>query len=122
MLHSLWENRWIRGAVAGASLRGTWGEDNHYRGLAPGSVRDQGWFWLGAGSGPVQRVLLTESPIDVMSLAVLDRERRTPSGVTIYLSTDGAGGVPIAALQCVIKQGGQVMVAFDADAAGTLMA
>ena len=120
--HCLPENRWVRGAVTGASLRGTWGEDNHYHGLAPGSVRVQGWFWIGAGSGPVQRVLLAESPIDAMSLSVLDRERRTPSGVTIYLSTDGTGGVPIAALQPVIEQGGRVMAAFDADAAGALMA
>ncbi|WP_277882108.1 hypothetical protein [Phormidium tenue] len=39
----------------------------------PGSARDQGWFWIGTGQGPVNRVLLVESPIDAMSLAVLDR-------------------------------------------------
>ncbi|MBE7383718.1 MAG: DUF3991 and TOPRIM domain-containing protein [Leptolyngbya sp. SIO1E4] len=115
MRHGLKENTWIRGDVTGASLRGTWGEDNHYHGLAPGSVRDQGWFWLGAGSGPVQRVLLTESPIDAMSLAVLNRGKQAQPGVTIYLSTDGSGGVPIEALKSVIQDSGRVFAAFDAD-------
>jgi hypothetical protein len=79
--HNLTNNTWVRGDVTGASLRGTWGEDNHYHGLAPGSARDQGWFWIGTGNGPVrQRVLLTESPIDAMSLALLDKERRVQPG------------------------------------------
>jgi hypothetical protein len=78
--HSLTNNTWVRGEVTGASLRGTWGEDNHYHGLAPGSARDQGWFWIGTGNGPVRRVLLTESPIDAMSLALLDKERRVQPG------------------------------------------
>ncbi|MEM1310086.1 MAG: DUF3991 domain-containing protein, partial [Cyanobacteria bacterium P01_H01_bin.153] len=120
--HGLKENRWIRRELTGASLRGTWGEDNHYHGLAPGSVRNQGWFWIGTGHGPVQQVFLTESPIDAMSLAVLDKGRQAQPGVTIYLSTDGSGGVPIEALKPVIQDGGRVFAAFDADQAGTLMA
>ncbi|MGF1523285.1 MAG: strawberry notch C-terminal domain-containing protein [Leptolyngbyaceae cyanobacterium] len=120
--YSLNGNAWTRGAVTGASLRGTWGEDNHYHGLAPGSIRDQGWFWLGTGHGPVQRVFLTESPIDAMSLAVLDQGRQARPGVTIYLSTDGSGGVPIEALKPVLQEGGRVFAAFDADQPGTLMA
>jgi hypothetical protein len=120
--HGLKNNTWTRGEVTGASLRGTWGEGDRYHGLAPGSIRDQGWFWMGTGHGPVQRVFLTESPIDAMSLAVLDKGRQTQPGVTIYLSTDGSGGVPIEALKPVIQDGGQVLAAFDADQAGTLMA
>lgn len=120
--HGLKGNTWTRGEVTGASLRGTWGEGNRYHGLAPGSIRDQGWFWLGTGHGPVQRVFLTESPIDAMSLAVLDKGRQAQPGVTIYLSTDGSGGVPIEALKPVIQEGGRVFAAFDADQAGTLMA
>lgn len=120
--HGLKENTWTRGEVTGASLRGTWGEDNHYHGLAPGSIRSQGWFWLGTGHGPVQRVFLTESPINAMSLAVLDKGRQAQPGVTIYLSTDGSGGVPIEALKLVLQDGGRVFAAFDADQAGTLMA
>jgi hypothetical protein len=120
--HSLTNNTWVRGEVTGASLRGTWGEDNHYHGLAPGSARDQGWFWIGTGNGPVRRVLLTESPIDAMSLALLDKERRVQPGVTIYLSTDGSGGFPIEGLKPIIQNGGSVVAAFDADQAGELMA
>lgn len=120
--HSLTANTWKRGEVTGASLRGTWGADNHYHGLAPGSARDQGWFWIGAGSGPVQRVLLTESPVDAMSLAVLDKERRSQTGVTIYLSSDGSGGVPTKALNAIFEQNGRVIAAFDGDRAGELMA
>jgi hypothetical protein len=63
---------WQRGAPTGASLRGTWGEDNSFDGLASGSAREPGWFWLGVGRGEIQRVLLTESAIDALSLAILD--------------------------------------------------
>jgi len=120
--HRLQGNAWVRGEVTGASLRGTWGDNNHYHGLAPGSARDQGWFWIGVGHGPVQRVLLTESPVDAMSLAVLDRDQRAQAGVTIYLSTDGSGGLPVEALKPVMQNGGAVIAAFDADQAGELMA
>lgn len=115
--------RWYRGELAGASLRGTWGENNSFHGLASGSAREQGWFWIGTGKGEVKRVLLTESPIDTLSLATLDRKRRQAvEGVTVYLSTDGAGTIPIQALKQVLERGGQVVVAFDADRAGELMA
>ncbi len=120
--HELQAQTWSRGEVIGASLRGTWGEANHFHGLAPGSARDQGWFWIGTGQGPVNRVLLVESPIDAMSLAVLDRAQRGPEGVSIYLSTDGSGGVPTEALKMVLRSGGLVAAAFDADVAGETMA
>ncbi|WP_052050817.1 strawberry notch C-terminal domain-containing protein [Leptolyngbya sp. KIOST-1] len=120
--HQLQAQTWSRGEVIGASLRGTWGEENHFHGLAPGSARDQGWFWIGTGQGPVNRVLLVESPIDAMSLAVLDRAQRGPEGVSIYLSTDGSGGVPTEALKTVLRSGGLVAAAFDADVAGETMA
>ncbi|PSR19301.1 hypothetical protein C8255_02775 [filamentous cyanobacterium CCP3] len=120
--HQLQAQTWSRGEVIGASLRGTWGEENHFHGLAPGSARDHGWFWIGTGQGLVNRVLLVESPIDAMSLAVLDRAQRGPEGVSIYLSTDGSGGVPIEELKTVLRSGGLVAVAFDADVAGELMA
>ncbi|MEA5452392.1 toprim domain-containing protein [Leptolyngbya sp. CCNP1308] len=70
----------------------------------------------------MQRVLLVESPIDAMSLAVLDRAQRGPEGVSIYLSTDGSGGVPSAELKIVLRSGGFVAAAFDVDRAGEVMA
>ena len=113
---------WQRTEVTGASLRGTWGEANSFHGLAAGSSREEGWFWIGLGKGEVKRVMLAESAIDALSLSVLDRQYRSPESVTIYLSTDGSGAVPTQVLQQVLAQGGQVAIAFDADLAGERMA
>jgi hypothetical protein len=121
--HQLGEDEnWSRGHPTGANLRGTTVEQP-FHGLAAGSARDNGWFWIRLGQGEVQRVVLTESAIDALSLAVLEREQASPeSGVTVYLSTDGSGAIPTEALQSVIAEGGPVMVAFDADKAGEQMA
>ncbi|MFM2312721.1 MAG: hypothetical protein RLZZ04_1997 [Cyanobacteriota bacterium] len=104
--------------ITGASLRGTAGEDNQFKGLAKGSKRKEGWFYFERGeqSGdPVRRVVLVESPIDAMSLAVLER---TNSKKTLYLSTDGAGVIPIEYL----KEVKDVVIAFDRDRSGQEMA
>ena len=104
--------------ITGASLRGTVGEDNKFKGLAKGSKRQEGWFYFTKGeqsSDPVRRVVLVESPIDAMSLAVLER---TDSKKTLYLSTDGAGGIPTEYL----KEVGEVVIAFDRDRSGKEMA
>jgi 5S rRNA maturation endonuclease (ribonuclease M5) len=103
--------------ITGASLRGTAGDDNQFKGLAKGSKRKEGWFYLTQGeqSGdPVRRVVLVESPIDAMSLAVLER---TDSKKTLYLSTDGAGGIPIEYL----KEIKEVVLALDRDRSGQSM-
>jgi DNA primase len=70
----------------------------------------------------VKRVVLVESAIDAISLATLEREKAPEQGTTVYLSTDGSGAIPAEALRQVIEQGGQVLVAFDADGAGEKMA
>jgi 5S rRNA maturation endonuclease (ribonuclease M5) len=59
--------------------------------------------------------VLVESPIDAMSLAVLER---TDSVKTLYLSTDGAGGIPIEYL----KEVKDVVIAFDRDRSGQSIA
>ena len=59
--------------------------------------------------------MLVESPIDAISFAVLDRN---DSRRTIYISTDGVGQVPLGFLQ----QLKNVVVAYDNDQAGNLMA
>jgi hypothetical protein len=71
---------WERVEPTGASLRGTWGESNSFHGLASGSPREQGWFWIAAGQGTIQRVLLTESPINALSLT---SRRRAATGLNI---------------------------------------
>jgi 5S rRNA maturation endonuclease (ribonuclease M5) len=104
--------------ITGATLRGTAGEDNQFKGLAKGSKRKEGWFYFERGeqSGdPVRRVVLVESPIDAMSLSVLER---TDSKKTLYLSTDGAGQIPTEYL----KQVKDVVIAFDNDESGQEMA
>jgi hypothetical protein len=108
------------GTITGASLRGTQGPDNHFKGLAPGSNRAKGWFYYeqgGYSSDPPQRIVLTESAIDAMSFAALDRNR---SRRTLYLSTDGAGQVPVDYLQQFRER--QVVIAFDNDDRGQQMA
>jgi regulator of replication initiation timing len=106
--------------ITGASLRGTIGEDNQFKGLARGSKRSLGWFYFvrgGQSFDPIQRAVLFKSPIDAMSFAVLDR---TDSRKTIYLSTDGAGHVPREFLQALPQR--SVIVAYDNDKAGEEMA
>jgi 5S rRNA maturation endonuclease (ribonuclease M5) len=112
-----YSTREFESKITGASLRGTAGEDNQFKGLAKGSKRKEGWFYFERGeqSGdPVRRVVLVESPIDAMSLAVLER---TDSLKTLYLSTDGAGVIPIEYL----KEVKDVVIAFDRDRAGQEM-
>lgn len=104
--------------VTGASLRGTAGANNTFKGLAKGSRRSQGWFYFEQGEqrgDSIKRVVLVESPIDAMSLAVLER---SDSRKTLYLSADGAGELPFEFLQGVEK----VEIAFDNDDKGKQMA
>jgi 5S rRNA maturation endonuclease (ribonuclease M5) len=106
--------------ITGASLRGTAGDDNTFKGLAQGSKRSAGWFHFqigGQSSDPIQRAVLVESPIDAMSFAVLDR---TDSRKTIYLSTDGTGSVPLEFLRTLPNK--LVIIAYDNDQPGNLMA
>ena len=103
--------------ITGATLRGTAGENNTFKGLAKGTKRSEGWFYFvqgGQSSDPIQRAVLVESPIDAMSFAVLDRN---DSRRTIYISTDGAGSIPKAFLH----QLRDVVVAYDNDEPGQLM-
>ncbi len=114
--YSLGDN-FSRGEAIGASLRGT---EGNFKELTPGTHRDAGYFWFQCGQGEVKRVILTESPIDAMSVATIEQQH--PDGATVYLSVDGAGSIPEAALRSLIDHGGQVIVAYDHDRAGEEMA
>jgi Plasmid recombination enzyme/Protein of unknown function (DUF3991)/Toprim-like len=106
--------------ITGASLRGTIGTDNKFKGLARGSKRSDGWFYFqrgGQSNDPIQRAVLVESAIDAMSIAVLER---TESRKTIYLSTDGAGHVPGEFLRALPNK--SVIVAYDNDSFAEEMA
>ena len=106
--------------ITGATLRGTAGADNTFKGLALASKRSNGWFHFqkgGQSDDQIQRAVLVESPIDAISFAVLDR---TDSRKTLYLSTDGAGQVPLEFLRTLPAS--SVLVAYDNDQAGNSMA
>ena len=107
----------VNSKITGATLRGTAGENNTFKGLAKGTKRSEGWFYFtqgGQSSDSIQRAVLVESPIDALSFAVLDRN---DSRRTIYISTDGAGSIPNEFLQ----QLKDVVVAYDNDEPGQLM-
>ena len=110
------------GEAIGANLRGTIpnAEGEFFKGLTPGTRREDGFFWIQQGEGAVDRVVLTESPIDAISFAAMDEPRDT--GATVYLSTDGRGAIPVAAIQQVLDRGGELVLAQDSDRDGNRQA
>ncbi len=107
----------LEGKITGASLRGTY-QDSKFKGLAKGTIRDAGWFALKKGQGELERIVLTESPIDAISAAAISQKKES----TLFLSTDGAGSIPHQFLQQKLAEGKQVIVAYDNDEAGHTMA
>ncbi len=94
----------------GAELRGTtaWA----WRGLAPGSRKDHGFF--GLPSTPGQAMALCESAIDAISCHALHPDYRC-------LSTSGARPDPLW-LRALVQQDQPIYCAFDADPTGDAMA
>jgi hypothetical protein len=96
----------------GAELRGTGLQT--WRGLAPGSGKDAGYFWIGIVptlSPPAsQRVVLCESAIDAISCFQLDASR-------ICISTAGVRPDPCW-LKPLITRGYQIACGFDDDRPG----
>ena len=90
----------------GAELRGT--GPRVWRGLAPGTRKDAGYFWLGP-QGP-ERVVLCESAIDAISCHMLYPDR-------VCISTSGARPNP-SWLRVILDHGYQIDCGFDADPPG----
>ena len=90
----------------GAELRGT--GTRVWRGMAPGTRKDAGYFWLGP-KGP-ERVVLCESAIDAISCHMLH-----PGHVCI--STSGARANP-SWLRAILDHRYEVQCGFDADPPG----
>lgn len=95
--------------AVGAELRGT---SQPWRGMAPGSRKDRGFFSVPAAS--VQAIVLCESAIDALSCHVLHPTYRC-------LSTSGARPDP-AWLGALLRLGLPVFCGFDADPTGDAMA
>lgn len=94
----------------GAELRGT--GKRPWRGMAPGSRKDRGYFWIGAKGS--RRIILCESAIDAISCFQL-------LGDCICISTSGARSD--APWLCgLIARGYAISCGFDRDAAGELAA
>jgi len=90
----------------GAELRGT--GPRVWRGMAPGTRKDSGYFWVG-GKGP-KRVVLCESAIDAISCHMLYPDR-------VCISTSGARPNPLW-LRAILDRGYEVDCGFDADPPG----
>jgi len=98
------------GHPVGAELRGTTGLG--WRGMAPGSRKDRGFFSVPAPTS--YAIVLCESAIDAISCHALHPDYRC-------LSTSGARPDP-AWLRALISQGPSIYCGFDADPTGDAMA
>jgi hypothetical protein len=90
----------------GAELRGT--GPQAWRGMAPGTRKDLGYFWTGARGA--QDIVLCESAIDAISCFMLYPER-------ICISTSGVRANP-PWLPGLITRGYRIYCGFDADEPG----
>ena len=96
--------------IVGAELRGTCGAQ--WRGMAPGSQKNQGCFYLVGTS--TKKMVLCESAIDAVSCFVLHPEYTA-------ISTSGATANP-AWLQIFITKGCKIYCGFDSDRTGNMLA
>jgi hypothetical protein len=95
----------------GAELRGT--GPRIWRGLAPGTCRDAGYFWVGAQGS--RTIVLCESAIDAISCYQLHwRQRPTEC---ICISTAGVRSDP-PWLYPLMARGHQIYCGFDTDEPG----
>lgn len=92
--------------AVGAELRGT--GPRAWRGMAPGTHKDLGYFWIGAPGS--QDIVLCESAIDAMSCFQLHPQR-------ICISTSGVRADP-PWLDGLLARGYAIFCGFDADGAG----
>lgn len=84
-----------------------------FRGMAPGSGKDLGSFWIPTDNTPPHTLLIAESAIDALSAFSL-ADLRSPG--TVFLSTAGAAGRLPAWIEAWTL--GCIICAFDADGAG----
>ena len=90
----------------GAELRGT--GPRVWRGMAPGTRKDLGYFWIGAQGS--REIILCESAIDAMSCFQMHPQR-------ICISTSGVRADP-PWLRALLGRGYDIFCGFDADDPG----
>jgi hypothetical protein len=94
----------------GAELRGT--GPRVWRGMAPGTRKDLGYFWIGAQGS--REIVLCESAIDAMSCFQIHPQR-------ICISTSGVRADP-PWLNGLLARGYDIFCGFDADGPGNAAA
>ncbi|BAZ18848.1 plasmid recombination enzyme (plasmid) [Calothrix sp. NIES-4071] len=102
------------GEITGASIRGTYGFNNTFHGIAKGSKLSKGWFHVSVGGEPdskIMRAVLAKSPIEALSIAVLNHSLLEK---TIYIAVDSPQCMPVEFLS-YFKE---VIAAYDNDAVG----
>lgn len=112
--NAVFVQRSLDGETTGAFLRGTVGKDNTFLGLAPGSKRSAGWFYVRYGRSEtdlIERVVLVKSPIDAISFLKLDYPPKTK---TLYLTANSARSLPLDFLKKIPT----LIAAYDNDSAG----
>lgn len=99
----------------GAELRGT--GDRVWRGLAPGSCKNAGYFWL--GHREAQHIVLCESAIDAISCFQLQTPVPTPPlpAQCICISTAGVRS-DAPWIHLLLTRGYQIHCGFDTDEPG----
>jgi hypothetical protein len=98
----------------GAELRGT--GSRVWRGLAPGTRRDAGYFWIGQPNS--QRIVLCESAIDAISCFQLQTKNSADLGrQCICISTAGVRS-DAPWLRPLLARGYEIYCGFDTDEAG----
>ena len=90
----------------GAELRGT--GSRAWRGMAPGTCKDLGYFWVGVPSS--REIVLCESAIDAMSCFQIRPQR-------ICISTSGVRADPLW-LDSLLARDYDIFCGFDADGPG----
>ncbi|BDA71518.1 plasmid recombination enzyme [Calothrix sp. PCC 7716] len=102
------------GEVTGAYIRGTYGFNNTFHGIAKGSKLSKGWFHVSVGGEPeskIMRAVLAKSPIEALSIAVLNHSLLEK---TIYIAIDSPQCMPVEFLS-YFKE---VVAAYDNDGVG----
>ncbi|MBD2450493.1 plasmid recombination protein [Nostoc sp. FACHB-152] len=104
----------LEGIPQGAFLQGT--QNNTFKGYVKGTFRRDSWFHFHLGGQPtdeVKKVVLCQSPIDVISFAMLEYQAQgdVPPNRTLYMAVDDPNCLPVKQLQNI----SHIQVAFGND-------
>ena len=116
-LNAVFVCRNTSGNPTGAELLGTapHAGTRRFRGMAPGSRKARGGFWLPCDRNRPALIILTESAVDAISARSLRIERTREPGAVVVSTAGIAGSVPPWIEDWKPKR---IVCAYDADSAG----